>query len=181
MSNPSIDVPFAIGETVWHAGSNYRKERVTCPDCEGTKVLHILLGNGDRHAMDCGVCNLGFEPPRGYIEHEVCVHEPRAVKLARVLRFDEDGVEYTDAPQGMTCYHSYNSKDLYRDKDECAARCAELEVEAQKNKDAQELAILTSKRKSAAHSVSYWRRRRTDARKELEAIERRLDVAKAQQ
>lgn len=177
MTTPSIEVPFAIGETVWHAGAKYRDEYPVCPDCAGTKTVTVRLGNGDEHAIPCGCCGGGtYEGAKGYIKHTLCVYEPTQLTLARVTGFDKGNAEYTDMPEGVSCYNIYNSSTLFRDKAECEAACEKLRAKAQADSDALDLERRKGKRKDAALSVSYWRKQAAQLRKELANVERRLNA-----
>lgn len=179
MGEPTLSIPFAIGETVWYAGAKYREEYPVCPDCAGTKFVVMRLGNGDEHSIECGCCGGGtYDGARGYMKRTLCVYEPTEIKLARVTGFDKGNVEYTDAPEESSCYQTYNSSAMFRDKAECQAACDVLREKAQAEKDAQDLYIRKSKRKDAAFSVSYWRSQAARLRKELDGVERRLNAAK---
>lgn len=177
MAEPTINIPFAIGETVWHAGAKYREEFPVCPDCNGDTVLTLKLGNGEVHTLGCGLCSVGYQAPTGYVRRQLCLYEPTQLKLARVTGFSDGGVDYTDAPEGVDCYHIYNSKTLFTDVQECARACEKLRQEAQEAADKRDLEIRKDRRRALAFNVSYWRREAAKLRKELATVEKYLNAA----
>jgi len=80
----SIEIPFAIGQQVWHVGSGYRQEWIECPECAGTKAITMIQGNGVQVSLACAACSAGYEPPRGVIQRTYYEHRPVQVMLRRV-------------------------------------------------------------------------------------------------
>ena len=70
MSNPSVSIPFAIGEAVWWVGSGYAKETVECPECCGSTVVTVTLGNGERLVVACEGCKSGHLGSTGSISRD---------------------------------------------------------------------------------------------------------------
>lgn len=58
---------FNIDDTVWLASFDRVEKRVPCPDCGGTKTLHVTLFDGSEFDIQCQGCAGGYEPPKGYV------------------------------------------------------------------------------------------------------------------
>ncbi len=177
MSEPTISMPFAIGETVWHVGGHYRDEYPVCPDCAGTKFVTMVLGNGTTHTLDCACCG-GYNPPTGRMKVSRFVYEPEEITLARVTGFDKGDVEYTNAPEGASCYNIFNSSNMFRDKAACEAVCEKKRIEKDAAEEKNALARAKSRGRSMAYSVSYWRSQAARHKQDWEDAERRLNAAK---
>lgn len=175
----TLEIPFAIGETVWHAGNRYIEEYPVCPDCAGQKYVTLKLGNGDEHTLDCRCCGIGYDPPTGRMKVNRFIYEPEEITLARVTHFDKDGVGYTNAPVEASSYSTYHSSSLFRDKLQCEAVCEKMRAEKAAQEEENALARAKSRGRDMAYSVSYWRSRAAQHKKDWEDAERRLNAAKA--
>ena len=168
----TIEIPFAIGATVWHATTDAKHSRIQCPDCLGTRVVTVTLATGEEYTLKCNRCGPGYEPSCGSIE--VVSREARVelVELASIeLRNGE--AEYYRVKDGGIAYVC----DLFSDKDAALARAEELRKEQKKNNEKQEIAILTNHRERYAWSVHYWRRQRAKLLRDLESVEGRLGLS----
>ena len=164
----NVLIPFALGTEVWWVGPRHTERYYTCPDCAGNLYVTMTLGNGDVETIPCGLCAIGYEPPRGRVKHTVCGYEPTRFVCERV-RIDGDCVSYMN-----DSHYVPDVCDLYADEASCAAACEVKRVEAQAEKDAQIIRNRASKRRDLARSVSYWRSQRKKLREELEHIEVKL-------
>lgn len=168
-----IELPFAIGEQVWSVGSGHDEVRVTCPECDGTKAIEMVKGNGERVTLDCGLCAPGYERPRGWITQHVYNCKPTPFTPRQ---WDKSCGEFTfsESNPDATCFSYAYAKDLFRDRDECQRRCDELNMEYTENQERMTLANISSKRESLAFSATYWAHEVARKRKELALAEARL-------
>jgi hypothetical protein len=128
--------------------------------------LTLIRGNGEQVSLDCNYCQIGYDPPRGYVEHNRYHYTPEQFVCRRVTGISHGEVEYSDAPASA----------LFRDKDACAVRCEELNEQRSKEDAARRLANLSSKRHSLAHSVHYWGRQVKELQRDLEVAQAKLAV-----
>ena len=73
----TITLPFELGVTVWHPSNGHNETWVTCPECMGSKVVTLTLGNGEQYQLGCAACGPGYEQPRGVVQETkyCCVPE----------------------------------------------------------------------------------------------------------
>ncbi len=173
----TIELPFAIGEQVWWAGRGHDTVRITCPECDGTKAIDMIKGNGERVMLDCGLCAPGYEQPKGWISQHVYNCKPTPFTPRR---WDKSCGEFTfsEADPDSNCFSYTYAKDLFRDRDECQRRCDELNREYAENQEHLMLANIGSKRKSLAFSATYWAQEVARKEKELAAAKTRLSRCK---
>lgn len=93
---------YKIGDEVWWARYAPSDRYITCPDCCGKKYLTVILGDDSQVTIDCTGCQLGYDPPRGYIT----THD----YAAEVTRFRITGVEEQTKNDGSleVSYRGYN-------------------------------------------------------------------------
>lgn len=175
MSNKSIELPFALGETVWHAGFEANDSYITCPECLGTRVVTLLLANDESYSLDCACCGVGFDGPRGVVKAFSHDRRPRPFTPHRV-RMDGDEFTYSESDPSANCYSSAYAKDLFATLEECQAHCEVLNAEQRAYQEKQALNHRMSKRRDMAWSVHYWRSERARLVKDLERLEVRLHV-----
>ena len=174
----SLEIPFAIGQQVWWVGNACREEWITCPECAGTRVITMILGNGEQVSLDCENCTHGYEPATGQVERTYYEHAPMSFIPGRVS-VDGDEIRYSESGPDSTGYSSSYARDLFATKEECQVRCDALNAEKTREREDQSRQILLQSRKKMAWSVSYWREQVTRLRKELAVTEARLAVVKA--
>ena len=51
-----IETKFSVGDKVYHPFTQHDHEEFTCPDCDGTKVIHVEFAGGRREEIDCVTC-----------------------------------------------------------------------------------------------------------------------------
>lgn len=174
----SIEIPFAVGAQVWSAELRHETKWEPCPDCLGTKVMHVRLGNGDEHTIECATCRRGYEGSQGIVSVSRYTAEPRKVTLRRLVNVTPE-VEYTDAFEGANCYTLLPASRLFANREECEALCEEMRAKAEIEAENRHIANLSSKRKDTSWSVHYWRRKVSDLKKDLAAAEKRLNAIAA--
>ncbi len=173
----TIALPLPLNVTLWWTGTGARTEQQKCPECLGTRVSEVHLANGEKYSLDCACCQSGYDPPRGYLNVTVYEYTPTPFVASRV-RVDGDEYWYSESPPGASSYSSVESKDLFRTREECAARCAEKTADQAKARDEGAFRHLESKRKSLAFSVHYWRGQVRKLTAELERAQARLNRCK---
>jgi hypothetical protein len=173
----SIKIPFSIGETLWTPGYGNAKKRVTCPECAGTLAIEMIKGNGERLSLPCDHCSPSWEGPRGWIEIDSWRSAPELF-MPRRVDIQGDRFLYSEASPDASCYSMRDAKDLFRSKDECATRCAEMDTEREKNNEEQALRRIANSRKNLSRNASYWSRRVNDLAKDLERAKAKLATCK---
>lgn len=173
----SIKIPLPLKVQLWWCGSGARQERVQCPECLGTLVVDMRLGNGETYTLDCACCTNGYEGPYGYVTRTVHEYTPAPFTAHRV-RIDGDEFYYSESLPEASCYSSVEAKDLFRTKEECQARCAEKTAEYALAQEQYAVNALASKRKSLAFSVHYWRGVAAKLEKDLERAKARINRCK---
>jgi hypothetical protein len=177
MSNaPSVPIPFALAEVVWHAGYGQHSEWSTCPECCGSKTITLTQGNGDQVSLDCACCSRGFNPPTGTIERRVSNRRPVPFICAWVEVRGEE-IRYMENTTGSGTI--VDSKDLFRDQNACQQRCDELNKLFEEEQERLILATISHKRKDMAWSAHYWGRKVKDLERELELAKKRLGLIKS--
>ena len=169
----TIELPFALGVTVWHAAHYLECSWVECPECLGTRKLKVTLANGEEYELECRGCQDGYEPARGKIKRTRYRCKPLPFTPQR-FRIEGDDIWYSESSPEANAYSNTPSADLFVDRDACVVRCDERNAELNKQESARELQNLMHKRKDYAWSVHYWRGQLADKRKEIERIEARL-------
>lgn len=163
---------FQIGDEVWRATWDYSQDRVTCPDCGGTRALTVIMFDGTEHTIDCAGCAVGYEPPRGVLlvgNYRAATHS-HTVTGMKVRR--EGGFEYM-----LNSGHCVGEEDMFATKEEALARAETLGQE----KAAEELRRIYRKEKNTwswAWHVHYHRRGIREAQKQLDYHTKKLAVAK---
>ena len=51
---------FKIGDTCWYARAGQHENQITCPDCNGTRRIRMILENDEQVSIDCGGCSRGY-------------------------------------------------------------------------------------------------------------------------
>lgn len=177
MSN-TITIPFSIGEVVWTPSSGYEEVWETCPECAGTMALTLIKGNGEEVSLACNYCSPGFDLPTGRVKVSKGAFRPEPFTCSRIVGWEAEGPSYSESSEGATCYSFKRAGDLFRDKDECQARCDELTKDREYHRAQQVIANLESKRKSLSHSTHYWKSQVDRLERDLNAAKARLAVSK---
>ena len=169
----SLPIPFAIGQKVWWIGQGHNTRVIVCPECMGTKAVTMILGNGTEISLGCRACTSGFNSPTGTRTEIYYEHIPHLF-ICTDVRAEGRG-EFRYAGGG----HDYiNSETLFEDHAECIKECDRLNEEKTQQERDRDLQNILGARKDMAWSAHYWTRKRSDLRKELESVERRLAAIK---
>lgn len=166
----SIEIPYAIGTVLWWPGNGYQEKTIVCPECVGAKVVTLTLGNGESYGVACACCGVGFDPPTGHVTIRYTEHAPQRFECATVEAAGNEGFRYRD-----TLGHSALVSDLFVDRAQCLAVCAERnERHALYLFEGQIRVRTDDARRKLAWSVHYWRRQRAEHVKDIEYIDARL-------
>ncbi len=173
----TLEIPFAIGETVWAMEAFERLVCVDCPDCLGSKCVTLVLANGDKHSLDCARCTYDFAP-RGALTERTWEHLPVEFTCRRV-EVNDRGVSYSESGPEATCWRSIRAERLFRDRAACEAACLAEDRKSAEEREQEAVRRLASKHKELARSVHYWRRKVSDLEKDLARARGELSRAKA--
>jgi len=150
----TLTIPYAIGEECWYIGPGHREIEVPCPDCAGSKRVTLVRGDGTQVSLECNTCQLGYDPPRGFITRTIYECRPRPFIPRRVeVRGDE--VTYSASGPEATCFSTVRAEDMFTDRDECAKACEQRNQEHAAEEAAREMANIKSKHRSQAHALHY--------------------------
>jgi hypothetical protein len=169
----AIEIPYAIGSDLWWVGYGGREDWVTCPECAGTKVVRLTLGNGEQYEIDCRACSVGYDPPSGVVKHHVYEHRPTPFHARRVEIWG-NSFRYGEESPESGCWRPVEVGDLYESREECAARCEALNQERAAQEATRQIQNLASKRRDLAWSVHYWRGQKRRLERELASVNGRL-------
>ena len=171
----SVEIPFAVGESVWWIGHKTQERTVTCRECAGQKFITLIQGNCAQFKIDCACCSRGYDSPSGVIRETWYEHLPELVTLGDVFI---NGKEIRYA-KGDGSSRQLDASVLFRTMDQCLEECVKRNAVNEKDRMEQAEHNLKSKRREMAWSVHYWQGQAKRLRDDLEACERRLDVCKA--
>ena len=166
----TIAIPFAIGEKLWHAGSDQTAGWETCQCCQGKLRITIILGDGSQESVECEMCRLGYLGASGKTQTYRWRHIPIAFTTDKVSMSGED-FNYRSTYDGYS-----EAKNLFRSREECQAKCDELNaahIEEERNRHVHQL---ISAKKKMAWSVGYWRNQLKKREEECERIRERLGI-----
>lgn len=160
---------FNIGDKVFRATMRSVEKFNTCPDCWGKKYLRVILGDDSEVTIDCAGCDLGYEPPRGYVTHRAYEPQVEGGKITGI-EINENGVSYN-----LSGYivEEKNVSEVYEDALKQAAVLAAEYEESEKQR-------MLRKEKDArtwAWHATYHRGAIKRAQKDLEYHTAKLNVA----
>jgi hypothetical protein len=168
-----IEIPFAIGQTVWRAAIEPVTTYLECPDCCGKKKVTVTQGNGEVYTLDCRCCQTGYDSPTGRIQRTEWKSVPTEVTLRRV-DISGNEIRYSDSPPGSCSYRIYNVEDMFLTKEAAQVRSEELNAKQTAYEAERFINNMASKKKDLAWSVHYWSRLAATKEKEIEEIYARL-------
>ena len=159
--------PFAFGQTVYEPWATpYSEVRIPCPVCFGQRFATVILGNGEQVPVECEMCGLGFEGPRGYVTGytpQSGVHEVTVTALEE---------RYPGAWQ----VNHWEANRFFATREEAEARRTVLEQEAAEHAQRNFEAQFRMKRKNLTWKVGYHRSCIADLKRKLEWHEARLSA-----
>ena len=162
---------YQMGDKVWYAKRRYVERTKTCPDCDGTRALTVIMGDESRVSIECVGCKSGYEPPKGYIKYGEYVIDVCQV-IIEGIEIKKDGVEYRHSER-----YSCPEDDLFVTKVLAEKRASDLA----KQHNAEELEKVNKKEKPThtwAWNATYHRREIKRAEKDLAYHTAKLTVAK---
>ncbi|HUV12038.1 MAG TPA: hypothetical protein VMY18_00275 [Acidobacteriota bacterium] len=161
-----------IGERVWLSSFGRVEHWEKCPDCFGTKKIHVTLANGEEFDIPCQGCAPGYDPPRGEVQrwtYEAQAEEYTVTGIS-VSQFKETEYELSG---GRIGYES----NVFSTK-EAALKHSEglrAEREAEENK---RLSYKEKDHRSWAWHVHHYRSELKRAERNAEHYRERLGIAK---
>lgn len=163
---------FTLGQKVCQAGVENYEYLLKCPDCFGTWVLSVLLGDQTVLKIACVTCASGYEPPRGVVR--VWQYRPTAeVVTINRIEMGTDGIIY-----GTTKGYHVTLEDLFENMGDAQTRADEKVREL----GALEMEKFYKKEKPArdwASNVRYHRSCLKEAQREVQHHESKLNVAQS--
>lgn len=166
---------FKIGDMVWFARADKNGVQIECPDCAGTRRIRLILANDEQVSIDCGGCMLGYKGCSGTVTEYKFKADVRQGIIGGVEETREKITYRIDQAEG--CYYSFDSNDLFENREDAIKRCQELidkEIESEKER----LLRKEKDTRSWAWNASYHRKRIKEAEKEIVYHTGKLNVAK---
>lgn len=173
MNTPSIPIPFAIGEKLWHAAPDPDARWEVCDTCFGKLKITMILGNGEEHTLDCAACTIGYGQPSGRIQTHRIRYTPKEFVPTKVSMSGNE-FHYSRDESGQFAYAST----LTREKSECQVMCDELNAKHAAEEHGRVVHNRKSKRRDMAWSVGYWRGQLRKAEAEVERLREHLGIVK---
>lgn len=113
-----IETKFSIGDIVYKGDSNYETDYINCPDCLGTKVVHITFADKRVEELACYTCRTYRYPEHSIGYLEVKTWKPR-VRKGRIFAVEFcDGRATYKVNYGWTSYKGEGYDDICH-HDEC--------------------------------------------------------------
>lgn len=165
---------FNVGDKVWWAKYKMESVKKTCPICDGTLRVTVILGNGDRIETDCTYCERGFQQ-YGYIEEYEYVSDVQLVTIThKEVNEGASGrsVEYRFGSYCLTLDNAFETKEEAEEKlKEKIAKKQEEDLERM------EMGRDGNLRKYSWH-VGYYQKQKRDALKTVERCDRKIKYFK---
>jgi len=170
------DPKFKIGDKVWIGRFEpHTTKQIECPDCGGTRHLHVTLWNGEEFDIECKGCARGYDPPSGVIK----VYTQRAWA-------EQDKITGMEISSRGTRYsfehwdHHYSwEEEFVFDNEEDAKKSAEERAAAYEIDDTARNLAKTKDHKSWAWHVSYHRKNIKEAQRQLDRSTEALHYAQS--
>ncbi len=162
------DCPFKIGDTVFVAEANaFCRVQKPCPICFGRLAVTLILGNGERTDVECGMCSAGFQGPRGTVNaYEVT----SSVEERTVTGIVQEGEHWRVYEHSS----AFSTRDgvIFKSREAAEARRKELHEEALAQSKRAFESQFTDQKGRQTWSAGYHR-------KEIKRLERSLEWHKA--
>lgn len=112
---------FEIGDEVFAAHTETKRNEVVCPVCNGDKEVKLTLGDGTEVMLNCDYCAPGFDPPRGWIHAEYIAEahvkkiyvEGIRMDVNRETREEEITLQYGSRLYDVERYIGINYEEAY--------------------------------------------------------------------
>ena len=85
---------YKVGDKVWVARTGMEQVKEVCPVCFGNKVVHIILGDGEKIELKCDYCSPGYDPPRGFVMEYQHIEKAEQMTITKK--------EIKEEPEGRT-------------------------------------------------------------------------------
>ena len=109
----------AIGDVLFSAAQDYSDDKISCPDCLGTKEWTVVFADGEAMNIGCQTCKLGYEPPTGFIYYKTWKPNVRRLTIGKLSGFDDErGYSYMCNESGIGSGTMWYEKDLFKTSDE---------------------------------------------------------------
>lgn len=168
----TIELPFAVGSDAWIVTGPHDEQLVTCPDCAGTCIVTMRLGNGEEHAIQCGQCCHAYQPEHpGRMKRYGTAFRAKRVSLDTFSGIRDGNYEYRSL-EG----YCYSTENLFATEAEALAKCESRRPEAERHAEMMMKNHLDCSRKSNAFTVSYYRRKKGELEKELAWVTEKLNA-----
>lgn len=131
---PKIDIPFAIGETCWHASPDWFKQPETCPYCGGSGKVRVVFHDETTVRATCYSC---LRHP-GTVYRTVYRYRPTEYVPERIHSWKAGVVDFVPASGTGSIV---SSSRLRATEEECAALCSELQAEHEAEEERRALRI----------------------------------------
>ena len=158
--------PLPLGTTVYRATYGRNPVTIACPDCGGTKQIHVTLHDGSTWAISCGGCDPGgYQGPSGVITQyvydvQVTTHRVTGVTIRA------DATEYELDNTGSGGYFTGSEKTVFATDAE-ARRYGESEQKERETEENRRLLAKTKDARSWAWNLAYHRKCIAQAEQDL--------------
>lgn len=178
-----MQTKFNIGDKVWHVKCGTHRVYVTCPDCNGTGQLTVIMGDGSQVSITCS-CSEYAGIHEGVIRGKVSHYEWDADVESGVIsgididttRVREPVVEYRISISSCSAY-IVNDTTAFSTKEEAFEYAKKL-AEEHNNQEREEVYKKEKPNHTWAWNATYHRRQIASLKKQLEHHESKLNVAK---
>jgi hypothetical protein len=169
---------FKVGDFVYIARAATKETYVMCPDCLGSGVLQVILGDKSIVQIECSACELGYHGSLG----KILSYAYEATAERHALQGVEEHVTPNESKtlyhyNGTdTCYYMVSEENVFATGEEALLRAVDLKAEHDAD-EAKRLAYKTKPKKSWAWNVAYYRRGIREAEKEIARLRSKLAAA----
>lgn len=179
-----IETKYNIGDIVYHGDTSYVTHYIECPDCLGTKIVHITFADKRVEEMGCFTCRTyGFpEYPRGSLDYKIWQPMVRKGTVTSV-EFSQGKASYK-VNYGWDSYEGKPYESICHEDEDRIHSCEEAALidatEAIERHTASELENIFKKKGSFADRVerSHLRYNRQEALKEERDMKRWVHMIK---
>lgn len=164
---------FNIGDEVYILSHETVEKRIVCPHCNGLKYIRILHFDDSIDYIDCKNCELGYNPPRGYVTYYEQSINIIKTSISRVQFYkNEECFDYGT----FESYHT--DEDNIFVNEQVAQEKAKILVEKINQEELDKILKKEKDTKSWAWNATYHRNQIKKLTKDLEYHTSKLDVAK---
>ena len=156
---------FQVGDKVWVASFGRKAVQVECPDCAGERRVRVMLADDTLVYVCCPGCQVGCDPPTGYITNYKWTAEAELRTVVGVQESAKDNV----LSFAYTFEGSWYDDRWWTFATEAQAVAKAHEFRQVKEADENKTMMAKTKDyKSWAWNASYHRREAKEAKRKLE-------------